>query len=341
MKKKNLYAVILAQDASQTLWPLHRKNQDSDLVSVSPDQSLLEQALGVIESYIPFEFRYVVLSEKQDSTLSDSIKGLASVFLDQPSWKGTAPAFLHACLAIQASDPEAIVIGIPTDIYFSTPKKALEFIMHAVDHVSEHDDITLLGISPSYDSAEHSLIIYDFALTSPYHVASYKTPSEGVNKKSILGQENMLWDSGIVVVQARSFVEICNKENNVLYKAMIKYLSGECSFDDVPDCSLEDAIFKSTKKMVVLPAHFPWYSLRSLESFLAVKNHLAGEQNIVTIDAQNNLVEVQDSLVALVGVNNLCIVQSEDVLLVVSRDQLDKIKLVLEMLKQHQSKEYL
>ncbi len=345
MKKKNVYTVVLAGDVNQTLWPLHRKYQSHDLVSVSADQSLLEQALAVTQSYVSFENRLVVLSQEQNDTVPVSIKGLASTFLEQPWWKGTAPAFLQACLTLQESDPEAVVIGIPTDIYLSNPKKCLEFIIHAVDYAAEHSDITLLGIKAAYESTEHSCITYEPSATIPYKISSYSSLEKTTEKfDHYFGpedQQDTLWDSGIVIVQAAAFVDICKQENALLYETVSAYMTGQGSFEDVPELSLEQAILETTKQAVILPADFSWCSLRSLESFLAVKNHLSGEQNIVTIDSQDNLVEVRDSLVALVGVNNLCVVQSDDVLLVVNRDQLDKVKLVLEMLKQHQSKEYL
>lgn len=339
--KKRVYGVTIASDVSQLLWPLHRSaSAMSRLVSVDEQVSLLQQTIAVTDALIPVDQRVVVLTHDQANSEKASLSSLAKRVIIHPHEKGSAAALLHACLLIQVEAPEAVVVALPTDVYMPDPKRVLSFISHALDYTDLHNKLVLLGVKALYGSGQHGYISFYKTEQTPYPVTFFHE-EPGDQLGVWYEQEGALWNSRIVVTRAAFFTELCKEHVPTLYEALSEYLFEQGSFELIPETSLEKDLLEKISDSVVLPADFAWCSLRSLESFLSAKKQGARQQHIITIDASNNLVEARDSLVALVGVDNICIVQSDDILLVVSRDQLDKVKLVLEMLKEHQKEEYL
>lgn len=341
MESKKVYAVALAGGQGAALWPLSRKRKPKELLHCGHDTSLLEQTIARISPLVPVENRWIITTEDQLDSIEPVISSLVGNIIIEPDGRDTAAAMIHAALVLEQHDSNTVVIFLPTDHYIPQVPKFLDFLSHAIDFAMHHEKITFLGLPAAYPAPEYGYIGYDFdSVDYPARVTFFhEKPSMGLCAEYVA--QGLLWNSGIVVSQVRLFLEECKEVAPDIFEAVYAYLYQDGDYYGIPKLSAQKAFFEKSTESSVLPADFLWCDVGNLEKFLSLRSHSSDRSQVVSIDASDNLVDAQDSLVALVGVDNLCVVQSDDVLLIVSRDQVDKIKAVLEVLKREQSEEYL
>ena len=122
---------------------------------------------------------------------------------------------------------------------------------------------------------------------------------------------------------------------------VLKSKTDKVSYHKIEPISVDKGIMERSRSLAVLPVDFVWCDVGNLETFLSLRQADKTFDRVVSIDSKNNLVDVQEGIVALVGVENLCVIQHDQVLLVVHRDQSEKVKQVLEVLRKDHKEEYL
>ena len=105
---------------------------------------------------------------------------------------------------------------------------------------------------------------------------------------------------------------------------------------------IDFAVMEKSKKTRVLPVDFSLCDIGNIEIFLALKDQRElTNDNVIAINAKNNLIDVSDRLVALIGVDDLCVVKTPDVLLITKRSEAEKVKSIVNQLKRNKHIEYL
>jgi mannose-1-phosphate guanylyltransferase len=341
MDTRKVYAVALAGGQGAKLWPLSRKRRPKELLHCGHGRSLLEQTITRVSSLISLENRWIITTEDQADAIEPAVSALTSKIIIEPDGRDTAAAMIHAALLLREHDKEAVVVFLPTDHYIPQTSKFLDFLSHAIDFAAKHSRITFLGLPASYPATEYGYIAYDSnSLQYPTPVTFFhEKPSSSLCAEYVT--QGLLWNSGIVVSQVDLFIEQCKEVAPDIFEGVHAYLYENGDYYGIQRLSAQKAFFEKITQSSVLPSDFLWSDVGMLEKFLSVRSHSVDRSQVISIDAVDNLVDAQESLVALVGVDNLCVVQSDDVLLIVNRDHVDKIKSVLEVLKQEYNEEYL
>lgn len=334
----NLYVVIMAGGSGERLWPLSRRHRPKQLLPFKNQQSLLEKTIERISPLVPVDRRIIVTTAEQAETIASLIGDSVGHIIAEPVARNTAPAFTLAASLIVQENPDAIIIFTHADHYIPQAEKYLEFLQHAVDSAAQAQHLVLLGLTPHYPATGYGYIAPAQHEIFPAAVEKFHEKPT-VELATVYCKQGFLWNSGIVITQAAVFLETIASTDPTVLDAVYDYLEGSASYDQVPSISVDHAVLERADNCVVLPADFVWCDVGNLETFISLKDHTV-QNNVINIDAKNNLVEVEDMLVALVGVDNMCVVQNENILLVVNRNQVEKVKLVLDVLKKEQNEEY-
>lgn len=340
MKDLRIHALIVTPEASDRLWPLSRNKTPKQLLPFIKDASLLEQTIDLVGTFIDQKRRWIVTRQEEAEDIESSVGEKVEHIVVEPEKCSQFSAMLLAAFLLEEIDPHATLLFLPADYYIPEKKKFLEFIEYALDYAQEHETITMLGFKPSYASTEYQYIVPAVSDEYPSRITTLHTdPTQEEAEKYL--QAGYLWNSGICVAQVKSFLSICQEAAPDIFDSVLHFVHSSGTYNNTTQESFGSAVICKSDKISVLPVDFIWSDVSNLETFLALKNTQQQKASIIEVDAKNNVVEAQDALVALVGVEDLCVVQKDDIILVVHRDHVEKVKQVVDILKHNQQEEYL
>lgn len=341
-EKKEVYYVLLAGGNGERLWPLSSETTPKQLLSLGPDGTLLGQAIDRIGALSDKKHIWVSTTEKHAAQIRSFVGDKTGNILVEPGARNTGPAILFCCMKIYEVSPDAVIVFLPADAFI--PKKEWskfrEFVTHAIDHAKSHDDIVLLGLEPTHPATGYGYIEFDdrelHNQQAPYRVTHFREKPSFDVAQQYLQEGNKLWNIGIFIAQAHTFIQEYKKAAPDIYESMERYIHGKASYNDVPKDSIDYAVMERSKHVSVLPVDFAWCDVGNIEVFLTLKQEYSTlNSNFVSIDSKNNLVDVPGRTVALVGVHDLCVVEVEGALLITKRDAAEKVRGVVDVLRQN------
>ncbi len=339
MNKRNVYCVIMAGGDGTRLWPLSRQTKPKQLLPIGSDKSLLEQSIDRIAPLIQKEYIWVSTTMQHESNIRQAVGSQVGCIIAEPSSRNTGPAILLCAMEIYAQDPQALIIFIPADAFIPKRdwKKWRSLLEHAIDYAALQEKIVLLGVQPTYPATGYGYITYDAAHThnAPYPVTHFREkPSLEVAERYI-EQNNNLWNISIFCAQAAVFMQEFQEHAPEMFNGVKAYCQKQGSYQSVVADSIDYAVMERSKRVVVLPVDISWCDVGNIEVFLSLKQQYNTlDANFIAYDAHNNLVDVPGKLVALVGVDNLCVVEVDDALLITKREDAENVRNIIKLLKQ-------
>jgi len=348
-KKRNIYFVILAGGSGTRLWPLSTSQCPKQLLTLVQGKTLLEHTIELVRTYYKMPIHvWVSTSHNHVESIKAVVGSLVDYIVIEPSARNTGPAILYSCLRIYETDPDAIVLFLPADSYIP-PEDALQFVNaaeQALSFASSHEAITLLGVKPSYPATSYGYIEYvpetvDQA-TGLHQVKMFHEKPTLETAQEYIKCVTTLWNIGMFGARASVFLHEFKLHAPELYSTVFDSVYHNASFDEAPSIPIDYALIERSACVWVLPVNFSWCDVGNLGIFLALKQRAGGLlEKVLTHNSSNNLIDVPDKLVALVGVNNLCIVQTKDTLLIMHIDEVENVRAIVNQLKKQQWYEYM
>jgi mannose-1-phosphate guanylyltransferase/mannose-6-phosphate isomerase len=333
--------LILAGGKGERLWPLSRSTKPKQFLEIEPGITLLEQS---IERLIP-------LVEKQDikiiappelATLLAQITPSISI-ITEPAAKNTGPALLWACLHIAQETPDAMVVVCPADHAINNTQAFQEALRSAIECANYTNGITLLGIKPSFPATGYGYIQPCTAPqpgTQGFKVYRFHEKPDAPYAQDYV-QKGYLWNSGIFIGKVAHFLDAFEVYAPELTDLVHTASHDPTAYATLPSISFDHAVLEHAQNLFVVPLECQWSDLGNLESFLAFalqKSTTCAPS--IEIRAHNNLVSSKQMTV-LIGVESLCIVQTEDVLVIAKREQVEEIKQAVKHLQKSGHYHYL
>ncbi len=342
----SVYGVVLAGGSGERLWPLSRKDKPKQFLCLGSEKTLLEQAISRLRIVPQIDSVYVTSGRNYALQVKQLCGDTIDSVIVEPVARNTGPAILYACLQVYKKDPNAILIFVPSDAFIPESDSALfrAYIQRMIQTITMDDCIALFGVQPTYPATGYGYIEYDIdkSISSFYTVSRFHEKPSRECALDYSKQENMLWNISVFGARASFFIQEFKQHAPDMFHAMNEYMSGDGLYEDIPAVSVDCAVIEKSSTARVLPVDFSWCDVGNLEMFLSIKypRHNSAN-NILNINASNSLVDVPDKLVALIGVDDLCVVETNDTLLIAKRSDVEKVREVVAQLKRTKQVEYL
>lgn len=333
-----LYAVLLAGGQGERLWPLSTPERPKQLIPFINGRTLLDDTLARAAACVTSPHaRMIVVHEKLAKSVRVAVGDQAHIVVE-PTGKNTAPAILLACLEIAVLDPSAIIVIMPTDHFIPDYAAFCRELDTAAATAEQLDTIVLLGVTPTHPATGYGYIQYEhgYPLGDAYPVVQFHEKPNQERAHEYCSRGDMLWNIGVFVGKVGVFIDEFKALRPELFDAMEAYRAGTGSYDAVEHISFDYAILEKSDRVMVIPVAFAWHDVGNLATFLALREHYqyGSDERMITVNAQDNLVMSSKKIVALVGVHDLCVVETPDVLLIVARDQAEQVRQVVSELRE-------
>ncbi len=290
-----------------------------------------------IAPMIPKERRLIITTAAQEPFVAQAVGTTIQTILGEPSARNTAAAIAWACLTLQQQNPRAVALILSADHYIPDQDVFLRDLQEAANYAEQHDTIALLGIKPTTAATGYGYIEYDPKDTHALHkvLKFHEKPSQE-KATQYVSAGNFLWNTGMFCGKVSTFVQEFEKHAPHILARVKAFMAGRGSYSDIEKISFDHAVMEKSDATVVLPAAFKWSDVGNLDIFLTLQGKTQeASRNIFTLNAHNNLVDSahKKKCVALIGVDDLCIVDTPDALLVAKRADVEKVKNILQQMR--------
>jgi mannose-1-phosphate guanylyltransferase len=357
----DLRAVIMAGGVGTRFWPLSRTKTPKQFLPIISDRSMIEETVERLLPAIPAVNIYTIANQDQTQALRDYVPVLPkNNFLVEPQGRNTAPCLVLATAIIYAQNPEAVVAVFPADHSIRQAEIFQEKLLAGAEMAARSENLITFGIPPDFPSTGYGYI--RFLKESPraaadepfYEVEEFKEKPDAATAREFINAGNYYWNSGMFIWQARTFAEKLAAYAPEFYTHWQNILaalqSGEADrldqiYPEIPATSIDYALMEKTQGVLMGEGDFGWSDVGAWSSLAAFwqkdeKGNAVRGQSLI-LDASGNLVYNPKKITALVGVQDLIVVETEDALLICPKDQDQRVKEIVAELRQKQKKELL
>jgi mannose-1-phosphate guanylyltransferase len=351
------YALILAGGSGTRFWPLSRDHKPKQLLDLFGTGTLLAQTIARLEGLVPTENILILTNQKQVASVREVAPQLpAANIIAEPAKRDTAPAVALGIGIIAARDPEAVMMVLPSD-QLITNTEAYQCVMRdAITIAGKCEGLITIGIKPTWpcpsygyiERGERSNITGLDCENMPYEVKRFREKPSADLAEQFLAQGGFSWNAGMFVWSIPAVIGELTRQApqlahfiNELRQSKDLIATMETQFPTLTPISIDYALMEKAKRVLNLEATFDW---DDVGSWISIAKYLPsqGDHNhtnspVSEIDSENNIVfnARKDSHIALLGVDDLIVVQTDDALLIANRHQADAIKNLSPLLPPH------
>jgi mannose-1-phosphate guanylyltransferase len=362
---ENKYAVIMAGGGGTRLWPVSRKEKPKQLLPLIGQETLFQSTVKRLENLFAPDHILVVTVEEQAREMRLQVPEIPEEnYIIEPAPRGTASVVGLAATVLLKRDVNAEMAILPSD-HFIRNVDLFHYLLKAAFDVAGNGYLVTLGITPTQPSTAYGYIQQGEPLDGQYKYPTYKVkrfiekPDDQTAQK-LLRTGDHSWNSGMFVWRADVIMGEIDKQMSNL-SAALKMISSAWGTDQQdavlnenwPDLKVETVdygIMEKAEQVAVLPAGGLGWSdvgmwsslfevlLPDMDGNIATNSslHLAHETHNTLVYGDNN-----ERLIVTIGVDDMVIVDTGDVLMVCKTDQSQKVRDVVGHLKKHNQEKYL
>ncbi|MBM3894518.1 hypothetical protein FJ366_02900 [Candidatus Dependentiae bacterium] len=331
--------MILCGGKGQRLWPLSRSNTPKQLVSVDDKQTLLETTVERLAQIKKNTDKIGIVTNKEYFQAIQQLLGdIVDTYTIEPCGKNTAPAMLYACLQIaEEENTDPVVVFTPSDHSIKETFLFEKTLTSVISYAESYGDICLIGVKPSKASSLYGYILANNKdeINSPINIDKFieKPPQEIA--ELLWNTSYTLWNCGIFVARNSIFLQAFKEAAPELYQDMISVVQGHKEYAQISPCSFDTTVTEKIANRVVFASNMTWQDLGDIESFVSYSQdkNSKKEQNCISLNGEGNIAHSKKKLIAFVDVSNLCVIETDEIILVKKVGEQENIRELIKKLE--------
>jgi len=343
----HIWTVIMAGGVGSRFWPLSRRQRPKQLLDLFGGGTMVRRTVDRLLPIVPAERQLIVTGEVLGDAMREALPELpAANVLEEPMGRNTAPAIGWAAQHIASIDPDAVLAILPADQLILDEDAYRDTALRALEAAAQGRIVTL-GIPATRPETGYGYIRAGAEVSEGVQaVEAFKEKPDIETALTYLADGGYYWNAGMFFAPAKLMLDEMAKYAPEVSAGLERL--GEEPLADVyaalPSISIDYAVMERTDKVAVIPGDFGWSdvgSWRTLWDFREADESTYTMGDVVEIDGSNNVLFAEDGVVATVGVSDLVVVHTADATMVCPRDDAQRIREIVDLLKSSGRKELL
>jgi mannose-1-phosphate guanylyltransferase len=354
----------MAGGGGTRLWPVSRKHRPKQMLPLIEERTLFQATVQRLRGLFPPERIFVVTVREQAPQLMEQAPELpVENFLNEPAPRGTASVVGLAATVLQRRDPRAVMVVLPADHFIRNTDLFHLLVRVAID-AARAGYLVTLGIKPTYPATVYGYIQRGKALPEKlsypaYHVLGFKEKPDEKQARRLLAAGDHSWNSGMFIWSTQTILGEIARQMPQLGSALERIgvawgtpeqqAALESIWPGLENRTVDYGIMEHAEKVALLPASgLEWSDIGNWDSLFDVlvpdaDGNIVVDGQHLPVDTNNSLVygNGDQRLIVTIGVDDLVIVDTGDVLLVCHKAQAAKVRSVVANLKRENKEDYL
>ena len=359
-----LHAVIMAGGSGTRFWPKSTRNKPKQFLSLFGDQTMLQNTVGRIEPIIPAERVWIITNDRYVKLVQEQLPNVPEQnIIGEPVAKNTAPCVAAAAGLIEQQDDDATMVVLPANHLIADPEAFQSVVQAGAEKARQSEALVTIGIKPTRPETGYGYIEFDKESGEAIDeheakkVKQFREKPDITTARQFIYASRFLWNSGMFIWTTKTIVEQFQKHQPGIAQALDELQTnlGDSNNEAVnkfyhacPSISVDYGIMEKAENVYVIPGDFGWNDVGSWKALYELSekdqnDNVRKSEHAVTEKASGNIIHSKsDKIVALVGVENLAVVETDNAILVCNLDNAQGVKQIVNKLgKKDETKRFL
>lgn len=361
----NIHPVILSGGSGTRLWPLSRANYPKQLLPLVSKETMLQATLMRATALLKAQAPILVCNSEHRFLIQEQCEAIdikpEAIYLESVG-RNTAPAIALAAFHLAQTDENAIMLVLPADHVIDDQTAFAQAVETAIIGADEGYLVTF-GVVPhapetgyGYIKVGKTIAFSTETSLTAYQIQSFYEKPNLETATAYLQEGGYIWNSGMFVFTAKRFLqELQRHKPNIFVAVQEAWLKrivdlgfirpDKDAFMACPSDSIDYAIMQTTECAVVVPAQFGWSDVGSWDSLWQISpkdangNFTSGDT--LVMDTQRSYIRAENRLVAVIGLDDVIVVETADAVLVMHKSKTQQLKTAIQQLGSNGRKEHL
>ncbi len=349
MDNNHSYALIMAGGGGTRLWPLSRRDRPKQVLPLTEDRTMFQVTVERLRPLFPPERIFVVTGRELAGPLNEIAPELPHEnFIIEPAGRDSGPAAGLGTFSIAQRDPDAVIAVLSADHHIAHEARFLSALKCAYDF-AEKGHIVTLGIQPSFPATgfgyiQRGNLIDRCGEFSAYQSRRFTEKPDEATATAFMSSGTYSWNAGIFIWRAKQALAEFERQQPEIHSCLSRIMADPTQLDplwaNMKKISLDYAIMEGASNVVVIPVDIGWSDVGTWATLFEVLSHdengnamRSNFEGHIQVDTHETLI-VSDRMVVTIGVDNIVIVDTDDVLLICHRDRAQDVREVVQRLKE-------
>lgn len=353
-------AVIMAGGRGERFWPMSRNDCPKQFLSLTADgRTMLQKTAERLLPITPYEDIFIVTNKIYNDIVTEQLPEIPrGNIICEPVGRNTAPCIALAAAVIQKKYGEAVIVILPSDHIIKNTEFFIDTLIKGIETAETAENLVTIGITPQYPETGYGYIKYkhDGVLKQGAFAVDKFVEKPDINKaREYVAAGNYLWNSGMFIWKASTILSNIKKflpEYIPLLDEITGSINSGCFNEKIKEVfpkfkseSIDYAVMEKAENIYTIPGDFGWDDAGSWLALERINipdndgNYIKG--NIVSENVKGSIFIGGKKLFALVGVEDIIVVDTDDVTLICAKNNTQDVKKIVEKLKTEELKNYL